>query len=221
VREGIDRMHVHNEDVFYYITVGNEPYAQPPMPEDVEVREGIIRGMYRLRTAEGDGARPRVQLLGSGAILNEVLKAQALLADDFGVAADVWSVTSWTELRREALEVERSNMFNPSQEPRVPYVTRCFEGTAGPIVAASDYLKALPDGLAKWLPAPLVSLGTDGFGRSASRAELRDFFEVDARHIALAALSALARESAIEDAVVQEAMTRLAIDAAKPDPAHA
>ena len=220
VREGIERMHGRNEDVFYYLTVGNEPYVQPPMPAGDGVREGIIRGMYRLRAAEPSPGRPRAQLLASGAILNEAVEAQRLLADEFGVAAEVWSVTSWTELRREALDVERWNLLHPGEPARLPYVTRCIKDDASVVVAASDYVKALPDSLARWITAPLVSLGTDGFGRSASRAELRDFFEVDARHIAFATLSALAREEAIAQSVVHEAAARLGIDPEKPNPAY-
>jgi len=219
VRAGIERMHVRNEDVMYYITVGNEPYAQPPLPAGDEVRDGIIRGMYRFRTADEAAGRPVVRLLAGGAVLNEAVRAQGLLAE-FGVAAEVWSVTSWTELRREALEVERWNVLHPDRPPRVPYVTTCLDGGAGVVVAASDYMKALSDGLAKWIPAPLVSLGTDGYGRSATRSELRDFFEVDARHIAHAALSALARQEAVPQSLVHEASARLRIDAERPDPAH-
>jgi pyruvate dehydrogenase E1 component len=214
-------MHVRNEDVFYYLTVGNEAYQQPEMPEREGIRDGIVRGMYLLSPGTAPGEWPRAQLLASGAIVNEALRAQTLLAEQFGIPADVWSVTSWTELRRDALEVERWNMLHTGQTPRVPYVTRSLDGHRGVIVGASDYVKALPDGVAKWIPEPFIALGTDGYGRSASRAELRDFFEVDAKHITLATLHALARAGAIDPDVVRGALDRLAIDADKPSPARA
>ena len=220
VQEGIRRMHEQDEDVFYYLTVTNEPYEQPSMPGDV--REGIVRGIYRFRRASVDSRR-RAQLFGSGPILNEVLRAQELLAERYGVSADVWSVTSYTELRREALDVDRWNMLHPDAEPRTPYLTRELAGAEGPIVAASDYLKALPDSVARWLPRVPVSLGTDGFGRSETREALRDFFEVDHRFITLATLSALAEEGAFDDParVIEQAMRDLDIDPEKPNPAHA
>ena len=215
VREGIRRMHVEHESVFYYLTVGNEPYAQPAMPEGV--REGILRGLYRYRASDLPEQRPRVQLLGSGAILNEVVRAQEVLVR-YGVGADVWSVTSYSELRREALDAERWNMLHPEQEPRRSYIEEQFDGVAGPVVAATDFMKALPDSIAKWLPGRLVTLGTDGFGRSETREALRDFFEVDHRHIAVAALYGLLRDHRIERGMVQQAMHDLNIDSEKPNP---
>ncbi|MBM4416371.1 MAG: pyruvate dehydrogenase (acetyl-transferring), homodimeric type [Chloroflexi bacterium] len=220
VRDGIDRMYVRNEDAYYYLTIGNEPYHHPPEPAGDDVRRGIVRGMYRLKEADGPADRPRVQLLGSGAIVNEALAAQQLLAERFGVAADVWSVTSYTELRRDALSAERWNLLHPTEEAQVPYVVRCLGERPGVVVAATDYVKALPDGLAKWIPGPFLALGTDGFGRSGTRAELRNFFEVDARYIALAALRGLAQTGALDHADVQRAMATLGIDPAKPDPAR-
>jgi len=219
VRAGIERMHVRNEDVFYYLTVGNENYVHPPMPQGNEVRDGIVRGMYRLSVADAPIDQPHVQLLASGPIVNEALRAQALLAEQFGVAADVWSVTSWTELRRDALEADRWNLFHPGDQPHVPFITSLLAGQPGPVVAASDYVKTLPDGVSKWAPSPFVTLGTDGFGRSASRAELRDFFEVDAKHIALAALYALGRAGTIPMTTARNAITRLGIDPERPNPA--
>lgn len=216
VREGIRRMYYEKEDVFYYLTVENENYPMPQMPKGCE--EGILKGMYKFKPADNPELPLRAQLLGSGAILNEALKAQQMLAEQFQVAADVWSVTSYKELRRNALEIERYNLLHPEERPRVPYVAECLGNESGVIVAASDYMKALPDLLAKWMPRRLVSLGTDGFGRSASRAALRDFFEVDARFIVLAALSALAREGAIKPGVVKKAMKVLDINPDKPDP---
>ena len=226
VREGIRRMHEQGEDICFYLTVGNETYRQPPLPQDEGVREGIVRGMYRVRPAEQLGAatesRPRAQLLGSGAILNEVLRAQELLAERYGVAADAWSVTSYNELRREALAVERWNMRHAPREARVPYVAQRLGEGAAPsrvVVAASDYMKALPDSVAKWVPGRLTSLGTDGVGRSATREELRDFFEVDARHITHATLQGLARAGDVEWSVAEEAMHEFGIDPERADPA--
>lgn len=204
----------------YYIMLGNENYVQPPMPEGDDVREGIVRGIYRFRSMGPEGA-PRVHLLGSGAILNEAVEAQRLLAEEFGVASDVWSVTSYSELRRDAIEVDRWNMLHPGEPPRVPYIVQQLGKDTPPVVAASDYLKALPDSVAKWIDAPLVSLGTDGFGRSASREELRDFFEVDARHIAFAALSTLVREESLPASVTQRALEQLNIEPERPNPATA
>ena len=214
VREGIRRMHEQQDAVFYYLTVTNEAYPQPPMPPDAP--EGVIRGIYRLHHSDGDG--PRVQLFGSGAILNEVVAAQELLADRYGVAADLWSVTSYSELRRDAMDVERWNMLHPSEPPRSPYLAEVLADAEGPFVAATDYMKSLPDAVAKWLPGRLVSLGTDGFGRSETREALRDFFEVDAKHIALAALFALAREGAVAADVPERAIAELGIDPEKANP---
>jgi pyruvate dehydrogenase E1 component len=216
VREGLERMARRGEDVFYYLTVGNESYAMPPMVAGAE--EGILRGMYVFRRGSSTSKR-RVQLLGSGAILNEVVRAADLLADRFGVAADVWSVTSYGELRRDAVACERRNLLSPSAAPAVPYVQRCLEQTEGPVIAASDYMRTLPDGIARWVPRRLHSLGTDGYGRSDTRGALRDFFEVDARYVALAALKALAEEGdgvAADDVV--RARDELGIRADKPDP---
>jgi pyruvate dehydrogenase E1 component len=216
VQDGIRRMFEQRENVFYYLTVGNEAYAQPPMPEGA--REGILRGVYRFSTAPID-SKLKVQLIGSGAILNEVIKAQRMLAERFGVAADVWSATSYKELRRDGLEVERQNLLHPERAPQVPYVARTLGQASGPFVAASDYMKVLPDSIARWLPRPLLSLGTDGFGRSEDRAGLRDFFEVDARYIAVAALSQLARNGQFDPKQVTQAIRELQIDPEKVNPA--
>jgi pyruvate dehydrogenase E1 component len=174
--------------------------------------------MYLFRASGRDDLETRAQLLGSGAILNEVLKAQELLEKEYNVAADVWSVTSYTELRRDGLETERWNLLHPASEPRVPYVTQCLGGEDTVVVAASDYMKALPDGIAKWIPGGLASLGTDGFGRSESRESLRDFFEVDARFVTLATLNALARKGRLSPEVVRKAMKDLEIPASKRNP---
>jgi len=222
VREGIRRMHEENEDIIFYLTVENENYRQPPMPERANIRADIIKGMYLFQTAEEAGmeieGRPRVQLLGSGSILNEAIQAQELLGREYGVAADVWSVTSYTELRREAMDVERWNLLHPGAPERVPFLTQQLGPDPTLVVGTSDYLKALPDSIAKWINAPLVALGTDGFGRSGTRDELRDFFEVDERHITLATLSALAREEQIPVSVAQQAIEDLQINPEKPNP---
>jgi pyruvate dehydrogenase E1 component len=218
IEDGIRRMYTEGESVFYYITVMNEQYEMPPMPEGA--REGILKGIYRLKPAEGKGGT-KAQLLGSGAILLEVLKAQQILAEKYDVAADVWSVTSYQELYRDGHAVERWNRLHPAEKPRVPFVTTALEKTEGVIVAASDYVKALPDAIDRWMPRRLVSLGTDGFGRSETRASLRDFFEVDSRHIVVATLSALAREGKVEAKVVAQAIKDLGVNPEKPNPAIA
>src|SRR6188508_1979870 len=189
IQDGIRRMYVEQEHIFYYITVMNEQYEMPPMPEGS--RDGIIKGIYKLRAAENGKAKLKAQLLGSGAILNEVLAAQKML-EKYDVAADVWSVTSYQELYRDGHACDRWNMLHPDQEPRKPYVTQCFEHAPGVFVAASDYLKVLPDSIDQWMPRRMRSLGTDGFGRSEDRQSLRDFFEVDARFVTVAALAELA-----------------------------
>jgi pyruvate dehydrogenase E1 component len=210
VHDGLRRMCTEQEDVFYYLTVMNENYVQPPLPEGAE--EGILRGLYLVREAPaGDG--PRAQLLGSGAILREVLAAADLLAADFGVEADVWSVTSFTELRRDGIEVERWNRLHPLEEPRRPYVESALAGRQGPFVAASDYMRTFADQIRAFVPGRYTVLGTDGFGRSDYRSALRSFFEIDRRHVAVAALKALADDGALEPAVVQSAIERYGIDA--------
>jgi pyruvate dehydrogenase E1 component len=210
IRDGLRRMGTEQEDVFYYVTVMNENYVQPPIPEGVE--EGILRGMYLVREAPPESSAG-VQLLGSGAILREVLAGADLLENDFGVPADVWSVTSFTELRREGLEVERWNRLHPTQPPRRSYVEERLGERAGPFVASSDYIRAFADQIRSFVPGRYVSLGADGFGRSDYRVALRRFFEVDRHHVAVAALDALAREGTIEPSVVQSAIERYEIDA--------
>ena len=216
VQDGIRRMYKDGESIFYYITVMNENYAHPPMPEGV--KDGILKGMYRFRAAADKNLKLQAQLFGSGAILNEALRAQQILGEKYGVAADVWSVTSYKALYNDGIETERWNRLNPGEKPRVPYVTECLAGAPGALVAASDYLKTLPNMIGKWMPRPLASLGTDGFGRSEGRASLRDFFEVDSRFIVLATLYELFHEGKIERAVVDKAIVDLKIDAAKPNP---
>ena len=214
IQDGLRRMYAEDEDVFYYITICNENYAQPPMPGGEGVIEGILKGIYRVSASANGPAR--VQLWGSGTILNEALRAQKLLWERFQVPADVWSVTSYNRLRAEALEVERWNRLHPAATPRKPYLQQVMEATEGPIVAASDYMKVLADQLAPWLAGRLVSLGTDGFGRSDSRPYLRRFFEVDAESIAAAALERLARWGEIAPETAQKAIVELGIDPEKP-----
>jgi pyruvate dehydrogenase E1 component len=207
IQDGLRRMVAEQEDVFYYITVMNENYRQPPMPEGS--REGILRGMYPVLESED----AQVQLFGSGTILREVLAAAELLREDWGVAADVWSVTSYTELRRDGMEVERWNRLHPTEEPRLSYVERMLADRNGPVVAASDYIRALPDGIRPWVNRPYTVLGTDGFGRSDYRRALRRFFEVDREHVTVAALNAIGRR---EDAAAAISKYGLEADAVAP-----
>ncbi len=218
VEEGIRRMYQRQESVFYYLTVMNEPYEQPPMPAGA--REGIIKGLYRFRPAPDPNAKLRAQLFGSGAILNEVLGAQKILQEQFGVSADVWSITSYGELYRDGFAADRWNRLHPTEKPRVPYVTQAVDGSPGVFVAASDYLKALPYMIDRWMPRRFAALGTDGFGRSEGRASLRDFFEVDARHIALTTLAELMRDGQIKPEVVAQAIKDLDVNPEKPNPAN-
>jgi pyruvate dehydrogenase E1 component len=214
VQDGIRRMYENNESVFYYITVYNEFYPQPPMPEGVN--EGILRGLYLYQKA---GQPATVQLFGSGPILNNALKAQQILAQKYGIAANVWSATSYNELRRNCLAVERWNRLHPMEIPKRPYLWDALEGHPGPIVAASDYMKIVPDQIAPWLHGRLVSLGTDGFGRSENREVLRKFFEVDAESIVAATLSRLARDGKFDAARAAEACRELGVNPEAPNPA--
>jgi pyruvate dehydrogenase E1 component len=221
LQDGIRRMYEAGEDLFYYITLYNENYAMLPMPNGAT--EGILRGLYKLRPATirgGDKGAPKtkVHLLGSGPILRQSLRAQEMLAERYGIAADVWSATSYKELRRDALEAERWNMLHPTAEPRQSYLERVLAKEPGVFVAASDYLKSVPDMIARWVPGGLYSLGTDGFGRSDSRPALRRFFEVDAECITVAALYQLARRGEIKRARVQTAIEELGVNPEKVDP---
>jgi len=199
IREGIRQMYVEGEDVVYYLTLQNENYQMLPMPEGVE--EGILRGLYRLSPADGT---PHVRLLGSGSILMEVLRAKNLLREKFGVEAEVWNVTSYSELRREALACEHWNLFHPEEIPRIPYVSQALEGGV-PTIATSDWIKSVPDQIARWVPE-LYSLGTDGLGRSESRKDLRRFFEVDAESVVIAALSRLHKAGKADDGMVKKVL---------------
>jgi pyruvate dehydrogenase E1 component len=217
IQDGIRRMYVDQESIFYYLTVMNEQYAMPEMPEGA--REGILKGLYRFRVSSLPKSRARAQLFGSGAILPEVIKAQEILEQKYNVGADVWSVTSYSELYRDGHACERWNLLHPGGPERVPYVTQALKDAPGVLVAASDYVKALPDSIDKWLPRPLTTLGTDGFGRSESRASLREFFEVDYRYVIIATLHALAKDGTIEMSVVQQALKTHNINPEKPNPA--
>ncbi len=213
MQDGLRRMYGEDEGVFYYITVFNENYPHPAMPAGAE--EGIRKGLYLLR--EGEGKGPRVQLVGSGSILREVEAAAALLADDFGVVSDVWSATSFNELRRDGVSTERHNRLHPG-EARKSYVESCFEGRHGPVVASTDYMRAYPDQIRQWVPRRFVTLGTDGFGRSDTREQLRSFFETDRRHVVVAALQALADDGEIGTEKVAEAIAKYEIDVNRPEP---
>lgn len=219
IQDGIKRMYVDQESVFYYLTVTNEPLPMPEMPKGKEVREGILKGLYRFKASEKKDAKLRAQLFGSGTIMYEVLKAQQILEEKYGVAADVWSVTSYKALYRDGNDCERWNLLHPGEKPRVPFVTQCLKDAPGVLVAASDYMKVLPEAIAQWTPRPLVALGTDGFGRSENRAALRDFFEVDAKHIVLATLNALAKDKQIKAETLQTAIKELGINPEKLNPA--
>ncbi|MDJ0907073.1 MAG: pyruvate dehydrogenase (acetyl-transferring), homodimeric type [Woeseiaceae bacterium] len=214
IQDGLRRMIGEQEDVFYYITCMNENYVHPPMPKGVE--DGILRGMYLLQV--GGQGKIRAQLMGSGTILREVIAAADLLVKDFGIPTDVWSVTSFNELRRDALEVERWNQLHPDAEPRHSYIEQALGDRQGPYIAATDYMKIVPDQIERWVPGRFVSLGTDGYGRSDGRAALRQHFEVDRRYIAVTALKALADDGVLDQKTVVEAIEAYGIDPDRPDP---
>jgi pyruvate dehydrogenase E1 component len=210
VEDGLRRMYGEpGEDVFYYLTVYNEPYPQPAAPELEGLREGVLRGLYRCSEAGGDG--PRAQVLASGVTVRLAMDAQRLLRDDWGVAADVWSVTSWNELRRDAVACEEANLLSPGGEQRTPYVTQALTGAPGPFVAVSDFMRAVPDLVSRWVPGDWTSLGTDGFGRSDTRAALRRHFRVDPESIAVAVLTELARRGEVDDGLPRKALEQYAL----------
>jgi pyruvate dehydrogenase E1 component len=214
LHDGMRRMYVNQENIFYYITSMNENYAHPAIPDGVE--EGILKGLYLFK--KGGRKRLRVQLIGSGTILREVIAAAKLLRDDFAVDSDIWSATSFNELKREAQDVERYNMLHPEREPRKNHVETCLSEPKGPVVAATDYMRNYADQIRAYVPGRYVVLGTDGFGRSDTRENLRRHFEVDRYFVSLAALKALADEGSIPSSKVSEAIEKYGIDANKPNP---
>jgi pyruvate dehydrogenase E1 component len=218
IRDGIRRMYEQQEEIFYYITIHNENYAMPAMPNGVA--DGIIKGMYRFQCSEtpAKGGR-KAHLLGSGAIMTEVLKARDLL-ESFGISTDIWSVTSYNELSREGLATERNHLLHPEQQISKPYVRQLLETEQGVFIAATDYMKALPLSIARWVPGPYVVLGTDGYGLSESRPDLRTHFEVSAEYIAYAALASLAEHGSVPVTELEAAAVTLKIDRAKPDAAN-
>ena len=218
LQDGIRRMYQEQEDCFYYLTLYNENYPMPVMPEGLNPQE-VLRGIYRYKAA--DKGKAKVQLFGSGPILNEALRAQAILAEKYGVPADVWSVTSYNELRRDALAVERWNRLHPGEPERTPYVVEALKEAQGPIVAATDYMKVVADQIAPWLNGRMESLGTDGFGRSDNREHLRRHFEVNAESIATGALSRLARDGKFDATKAQAAFAELGVETEKMDPSRA
>jgi pyruvate dehydrogenase E1 component len=205
------------ENVFYYLTVDNEPYVQPAEPEGADV-EGILRGLHRYAPApQGDG--PKAQLMASGVAVQWALQAQRILQEDWNVQADVWSVTSWNELRRDALDCDRHNLMHPEEDQRVPYVTRKLDGAAGPFVAVSDFMRAVQDQIGPWVPGDFASLGTDGFGLSDTRGALRRHFKVDAWSIVLRTLGELARRGEVKREAMREAIERYRLDDVTAPPA--
>jgi pyruvate dehydrogenase E1 component len=214
VHDGLRRMYVEQENVFYYITTMNENYVHPAMPEGSA--EGILKGMYKLRAV----ADAKIQLLGSGTILREVEAAADYLAEHYSIAANVWSVTSYSELRRDGIECERWNTRNPEQPARQPFVARSLASEQGPFLAASDYMRIVPDQVRQWVPGDFHVLGTDGFGRSDSRRALREHFEVNRNNIVVAALKSLANQGVIDVAVVSKAIEELGLDPTKPNPVN-
>ena len=216
VRDGIERMYgAEPEDCFYYLTLYNENYSMPPMPEGAE--DGIVKGLYRFREAPG-GASRHAQILASGTAMLAALDAQRMLRDEWDVDADVWSATSYKLLREEALSTERWNRLHPMEPARPPYVAELLGDTEGPIVAVTDFMKAVPDQVARWVPQPFAALGTDGYGFSDTRPALRRHFEVDAPSIVIAVLNGLAQTEAMKDEVVHEAIARYDLDPERIDP---
>jgi pyruvate dehydrogenase E1 component len=219
VRDGIHRMMEQQEDVYYYITLMNENYPHPGMPAGAEA--GIVKGMYLLKAGDAvgkSGKGPRVQLMGSGTILREAMAAAELLKKDFKVDADLWSVTSFNELRRDGMSAERYNLLHPTKPRRKSYVEATLEGHAGPVIAATDYMRIYADQIRNQIPRRYVTLGTDGFGRSDYRVKLRKFFEVNRYYVAVAALKALADEGEIKADIVSEAIKKYGLDTERPDP---
>jgi pyruvate dehydrogenase E1 component len=217
IHDGMNRMFANDESVFFYIAVMNENYVQPALPKGVE--EGILKGMYLLQA--GGAGKVRVTLMGSGTILREVIAAADMLAKDFGIPSDIYSATSFSELRREAIEIERWNRLHPGEPARTPYVKQALSKATGPFIAATDYMRAWPDMIREWVPGRFTTLGTDGFGRSDGRTALRKHFEVDAKNIVYASLCALADEGALDKGTLKAALNKLGLDPNKLDPQKA
>jgi len=215
VRDGLEKMYAQRRNLFYYITVMNENYAQPELPDGAE--EGIIRGIYLYKKA-GRGKGPKVQLMGSGTIFREVIAAAEILKKDWKIEADIWSVPGVNQLHRDGMECERDNLIHPENEPKKPYLTSVLEGHEGPAVFSSDYMRAYPEQIRRLIPNSLTVLGTDGYGRSDSRSKLRDFFEVDRKWIVLASLKALAAQGDMDPKVIKDAISKYEIDPSKPNP---
>lgn len=218
IREGLKSMYYDQEPVFYYLTVGNENYIMPPIPKGKKVKEGIIKGMYLFSAGNLSATQPKVNLLGSGALLNEAIEAQHILEEKYHIPTHVWSVTSYKQLRDEALDIERWNRLHPTSTPKQPYVTSLLNNGALVTIAVSDYIKLVADSIARWIPQRYYPLGTDGFGRSDTRQALRDYFEVDRRHIVFTALYGLAEQKEIPYDSCRSAMRELNIHATKPNP---
>jgi pyruvate dehydrogenase E1 component len=216
VQDGMRRMYQEHENVFYYITVLNENYSQPELPKGAE--EGIVKGMYLLREGTPRKKKPKVQLLGCGSILREVIAGANLLEKDFGIATDIWSVPGINVLRRDGLAVQRWNMLHPGKKPRLSYIETCLKDRPGPVVAATDYMKLYADQLRPFIPCRYLVLGTDGYGRSDTRVQLRKHFEVNRYYVAVTALKALAEEGAIQASTVAKAIKTYELDPEKPNP---
>jgi len=215
LREGLGRMHDKQENIFYYITVMNENYKHPSIPRDCE--KGILKGMYLFKEFNNKG-KIKIQLLGCGTILREIIAAAEVLSKEYNIDSDIWSVTSFNELRKDGMETERKNLLNPGEKPEKSYVEQCLEKRDGPIIAASDYVRSFADQIRPYLSKPFYSFGTDGYGRSDGRKKLRKFFEVDKEHIVTYALSALAKEQLIPSKFAEKAMKKYNIDKNKPIP---
>jgi pyruvate dehydrogenase E1 component len=218
MQDGLRRMVAEQEDVYYYITVMNENYEHPAIPQGDTVAADIIKGMYSFRKTAADKKAPHVQLMGAGTIFNEVIAAADLLKNDWGVNADLWSVPSFTELAREGHEVQRWNLLHPTEEKKLSHVEKLLKDAPGPVIASTDYVRALTEQIRAFVPQKFVVLGTDGYGRSDTREKLRHFFEVDRYWVTVAALNALADEGTIERKVVAEALKKYNLDPAKPNP---
>ncbi|MBN1517347.1 pyruvate dehydrogenase (acetyl-transferring), homodimeric type [Candidatus Sumerlaeota bacterium] len=221
VQNGMHRMYNQNEDLIFYITLYNENHEHPEMPKGKEIADGVLKGLYKFRSKKPAKAKATVQLFGSGVIMQQAMRAQVILAEDFGVASDLWSVTSYNELRRDAQECERWNRLNPAKNPKVSYLEKTLEKVEGPFIAASDYMKLVADQISPWIPGRYAVLGTDGFGRSDTRPALRRFFEVDAESIVVAALYELSKDGVIDTKVVAKAIQDFNIDPDKPNPLKA